>query len=722
MGQKKTRKKNTAKLERSPEVWQTVWGIVILGVGLALGLSLIRPEGAVGTQVSTLLERTFGIGRVVVPVFVLGAGVGLLRKTNPLGWLSFGLYVGIFSILLGIVHLFVRAPLVWEQAFVPQGGGFVGGLIAGAGVWGLGVWGATILLITLFVALLVIIFNISFSIDPLWDKLTARIRRSSSRSSSQPSGSDTQTSPVYPEQTEEESGEKPDTQSTEPSVSETKEEPVSSGGGGSVPVSFPHYDGPSLDLLEPLKASDEPDSGNLEEKKETIQSTLRNFGIEVEMGEVHQGPTVTRYLLRPVNAVKLSRITALQNDIALSLAAANIRIEAPVPGYSYAGIEVPNVKRAVLRLRALLESEPYQGGEMDLPLALGKNIMNEPVVVGLEKMPHLLMGGTTGSGKSMQLHSMILSLLYSNSPETLRLIFVDPKRVELSMYNNIPHLLTPVIVEEEKVVNALNWCVQEMERRYQIVASVGCRDIGAYNEYVKSGRLVETPNGEEEYEPLPYIVVVIDELADLMHSRKKEVEAPIVSIAAKARAVGIHLILATQRPSVDVVTGLIKANFPARIGLKVASNPDSRTILDASGGEHLLGNGDMLFSGSDIGQLQRIQGAYVSSKEMNDVIEAVKRSGPPTFDPNVVESNQPGGGRGLAGTESGGGDAKFDEAKEIVVASQKASASYIQRRLQVGYSRAARIVDELEEAGIVGPDRGSKPREVLVSSLEEEDV
>jgi len=721
---KRKKKTQQKSLQRRPEVWQTVWGILLIGVGLTLVLTVFQPQGALGTRLNTGLGMVFGVGRMLVPFFVIGAGVFFLRRGKQIVWLPLTLYIAMFILLLGLIHLLGGGALTWSGFQMGTGGGLIGLLVAGSVVWVLGTWGAGILLATLVITLMVIVFDVSVSVEPMWQKLRTFLRKPKkqhpheSGQSETSSGSSAKTPPSVVEDEEVDTSSSSSAKQNDTESKDTTSDGESSHSG--VADVFPNYNGPSLELLEQSKPSDAPESGNLSERKSTIQSTLQNFGIEVEMGEVHQGPTVTRYLLRPSNGVKLARITTLQNDIALSLAAANIRIEAPVPGYSYAGIEVPNAKRAILRLRDLLESKEYQNDDIELPLALGKNIMNETVVAGLEKMPHLLMGGTTGSGKSMQLHSMILSLLYSNSPEDLRFIFVDPKRVELSMYNDIPHLLTPVIVNEEKAVNSLNWCVQEMERRYQIVSQAGFRDIGGYNEYVKSGRSVQNPEGEETSEPLPYIVVIVDELADLMHSRKKEIESPIVSIAAKARAVGIHLILATQRPSVDVVTGLIKANFPSRIGLKVASNPDSRTILDAPGAEDLLGNGDMLFSGSNLANMQRIQGSYLSEEEMNSVIDAVKQSGAPAYNSAVVESNQPGGGHGLADTEEGSEDARFEEAKEIVVTTQKASASYLQRRLKVGYARAARLLDDLEEAGVVGPDQGSKPREVLINSLEED--
>jgi len=472
---------------------------------------------------------------------------------------------------------------------------------------------------------------------------------------------------------------------------------------------------PELELLDISEDKEKPKSGDLKKNAEIIKSTLATFGIEVEMGKVDVGPSVTRYMLRPFNGVKLSRITSLQNDLALALAAQSIRIEAPIPGMSYVGIEIPNEKRSIVRIRDIFNSKEFQESKFQLPLVLGKNVMNKVVVFPLEKMPHLLIAGATGAGKSMGLNAMILSMLYRNPPSQLKLLFVDPKRVELSTYNGIPHLLTPAIVSPEKAMNSLNWCVSEMERRYEVLSKAGSRNIFTYNELVvkQKNNLGDVGVDEDILEYMPFIVVVIDELADLMTTHKKEVEGAIVRIAQMARAVGIHLILATQRPSTDVITGLIKANLPSRISFQVASQIDSRTILDAMGAEKLLGMGDMLFVGGDLAKSQRIQGPFVPEHEVKAVVEYLKNQSMEEYDNSITEANVPktfyqkGGDQALEGADN-----LFEEAKDLVLQTKKGSASLLQRRLKIGYARAARILDELEEAGIIGPADGSKPREV----------
>jgi S-DNA-T family DNA segregation ATPase FtsK/SpoIIIE len=426
------------------------------------------------------------------------------------------------------------------------------------------------------------------------------------------------------------------------------------------------------------------------------------------MGEINVGPTVTRYTLKPADGIKLSRITALHQDLALALAAHPIRIEAPIPGKSLVGVEVPNKAAAVVRLGSLLlYPEAKKSG--DLAFALGRNVSGEPIFKDIEKMPHLLVAGATGSGKSIMIHSIIISLLYKNSPEMLRFIMIDPKRVELSGYNGIPHLLSPVITENKKSIGVLRWAIQEMERRYQLLLAEGSRDIKSYN---KSGR------------GLPYLVIVIDELADLMTSYGREVEGSIIRLAQMARATGIHLIVSTQRPSVEVITGLIKANITSRIALQVASQIDSRTILDTAGAEKLLGSGDALFIAADISKPLRVQGAYITEEETKKVIDFIKKNNEST-DEGIAISNGDSGERLNLNFDdfSGDGDSDelLDEAIETVRAAKKASASLLQRRLKVGYARAARLLDIMEEKGVIGPGDGAKPRDVFYNDGEEND-
>ncbi|EKE07562.1 MAG: hypothetical protein ACD_18C00054G0003 [uncultured bacterium] len=460
---------------------------------------------------------------------------------------------------------------------------------------------------------------------------------------------------------------------------------------------------PPLDLLTTKKGK--PTSGDIKSNAEIIHSMLSEFNVGVTMGEVRVGPTVTQYSLKPDKGVKLTRITSLSNDLALALAAHPIRIEAPIPGQSLVGIEVPNQKTAIVSLRELLESKEFETRKHNLMVALGKDVGGKTWFADLPKMPHLLIAGATGSGKTVCMNTIIMSLLYQNTAETLRVIMVDPKRVELTLYNGIPHLLTPVITNTQQTVNALKWCIGEMDRRFEMLSKVGNRDITSYNEAFAANKM-------------PHIVFIIDELADLMATAAGEVEAGIIRLAQMARAVGIHLIVATQRPSVDVITGLMKANIPGRIAFSVASLVDSRTILDCSGAEKLIGRGDMLFQTAELSKPVRIQGSYISESEMKSVVKYLKGDDEPEYDTSIVESNKKnsGGTLNMFGGVADDQDPLFEECKELIVKYEKASASFLQRRLKIGYARAARILDELEEAGIVGPSQGAKPREILVTA------
>lgn len=465
---------------------------------------------------------------------------------------------------------------------------------------------------------------------------------------------------------------------------------------------------PPLDLLSSKKGK--PTSGDIKANLKVIEDTFADFRIEVDMGETRVGPTVTQFTLKPPKGVKLARLTSLSNNLALALAAHPIRIEAPIPGTSLVGIEVPNEKAAQVSLKELLEAKEFTKRPHNMMMALGKDVGGKTWFADLPKMPHVLVAGATGSGKTVCVNTILLSLLYQNTAETLRLIMVDPKRVELTPYNGIPHLLTPVITDVQKTVNALKWAIGEMDRRFEVLAKAGNRDINTYNEGNPDKRL-------------PHIVFVIDELADLMQNAGNEIEAGIIRLAQMARAVGIHLILATQRPSVDVITGLMKANIPGRIAFSVASLTDSRTILDSPGAEKLLGRGDMLLSTAALSKPVRIQGAFVSETEVKRVIEYLKGDEEPHYDESIVDASKAGGGTmSMFGGPTDSQDPLIHEAKAAVLEAGKASASYLQRRLRVGYARAARILDELEEAGVVGPADGSKPRDILVTEMDVSDT
>jgi len=472
-------------------------------------------------------------------------------------------------------------------------------------------------------------------------------------------------------------------------------------------ASDPNWQYPSIDLLN--QKQDKADAGDVNANAQTIHDTFANFNIDVEMEGANIGPRVTQYTLKPPTGVKLTKITALENNLALDLAAHAIRIEAPIPGKRAVGIEVPNVKAATVRVSSLFLSSQWQNTQGPLTIAIGKDISGTPVVTDLGKTPHLLVAGQTGSGKSVMINTILTSLLYRNTPSDLKLILVDPKQVELKPYDEIPHLLTPVITEPEKCISALKWSVAEMERRYKALADVGKRNIAEYNDFKKE-------------EGMPYIVIVIDELADLMMMAARDVEALIVRIAQKARAVGIHLVLATQRPSVDVITGLIKANVPARISFKTTSQVDSRTIIDQVGSEKLLGQGDMLMTLSDSPKPRRIQGAFIDDKETNKIIDFIRMQRPPQYDEEVVSQPVQLNGKGGIVADYGGQDPDDDmlkDAVQVVIDNRKASTSLLQRRLRIGYGRAARLIETMEEQGIIGAADGSRPREVLVSSVNE---
>jgi S-DNA-T family DNA segregation ATPase FtsK/SpoIIIE len=458
---------------------------------------------------------------------------------------------------------------------------------------------------------------------------------------------------------------------------------------------------PPLDLLS--DAQEIASSGNISKNIEIIQKTLANFGIEVTMSDVNIGPTVTQYTFKPAEGIKLSQITARQNDLALALAAKSLRMEAPVPGKSVVGIEIPNKVPAKVTLKQVIDTKEFKSAKGNLVMAVGLDVAGTPVVLDLEKMPHLLIAGQTGSGKSVAINSIIVTFLFRNSPDELRFILVDPKRVELTNYNGIPHLLTPVITETSKTVAALKWLVAEMDRRYRLFSEHGKRNIQVYNS--------SPPDGKK----LNYIVCIIDELADLMAASSKEVEGSIVRLAQLARATGIHLVLATQRPSVDVITGLIKANIPMRMAFAVASQVDSRTIIDQAGAEKLLGNGDMLIVGNEITKPRRVQGTFVSDKEIEAVINFWKEKSVAQYDETITEFKPQGGLAGSVGSDHAEEDELYDQAVEVVMQAGKASASLLQRRLKIGYARAARLLDLLEEDGIIGPADGAKPRDVLVS-------
>ncbi len=478
---------------------------------------------------------------------------------------------------------------------------------------------------------------------------------------------------------------------------------------------------PPLSLLETDKGK--PGVGDIKANANIIKRTLQNFGIDVEMDEISIGPSVTRYALKPAEGVKISKIVGLQNNLSLALAAHPIRIEAPIPGKSLIGIEIPNSVKTTVGLGTLLAQEEFQKSDKPLLVSLGKGISGKSHFGNLAKMPHVLIAGATGSGKSVTIHSILTSLLYRNPPETLRFLMIDPKRVELTQYNKIPHLLTPVITDAKKTIVSLKWAAKEMDRRYEILEKESVRDIESYHKNVLQPKLKkldgkEPAEGEEVPETMPYIVIIIDELADIMQAYPRELESAIVRLAQMSRAVGIHLMLSTQRPSVNVITGLIKANVPARIALQVASQIDSRTILDMRGAEELLGAGDTLYLGGEMSSPVRLQAAYISENEVKKVVSYIVNQYKDAI-PNEInltgndEKNNTFGTISLDDSGDADDDDLYEVAREIVTRAGKASTSYLQRKLRIGYARAARLMDILEERGVIGPSDGSKPRDVI---------
>lgn len=678
--------------------------IVVFFVVLAIlfTLSLANLAGPLGDIVNNVLKLAFGWAAFVVPVIFVFVAVALFRQKpeEESSSVSTHAYVGAVLLTLtitGLMHLWVLRNDI-NQAFdlVKQGlgGGYLGVLTSYPLLNFTGFIASLVILTAGLIISFLVTFNVSFrdlfmrseneGEDALANKPAGKLKINNAASAG------------FMKETVSEPNKVALREKTEFKVNNL-DDVMPSNKQALVATTDKNWKFPSLDLLEDAKTK--VDSGNIEANVAIVQKTLNDFGVEVEMGEVNVGPTVTQYTFRPAVGVKLSQIAGLQNDLALALSASSIRMELPIPGKALVGIEIPNKSTALVRIKEILGSPAFIEHESKLVFSLGRDVAGHPIVSDLAKMPHLLIAGATGSGKSVAVNSFLISLLYRGSPSEIKFILVDPKRVELNLYNGLPHLLTGVITDHQKAVNALKWAVAEMDRRYKLLSEVHKRNIAEYNSS-SSNRL-------------PYIVVVVDELADLMSVAQNEVEATIVRLAQMARAVGIHLVLATQRPSVDVITGLIKANITARIAFSVASQVDSRTILDIAGAEKLLGSGDMLYITSDLPKPKRVQGAYVAEKEIRKVVDFIKeQSGAVLYDEQIVE--KPQRGISIPGFEGSNDDEDelMQEAIETVRAAGKASASLLQRRLKVGYARAARLLDILEDKGIIGPGDGAKPREV----------
>lgn len=679
----------------NPEIVKNVAGIVLATITIITLLAFFGLSGKIGVYINDFLKTTLGWAAYFFPLSVAWIIYALFNAEKH--DLKIPNIVGVFGLLAsiaGFFHIFVSLEQSLEVAKAGFGGGYVGHFLNLVFYQVLSTEALFVVYLGLIIVFSILAFNVSFSQIKSFFKKEEDLKIN---------GNDKKSSPEL--KINNQNGETEPKKNGLTSIFVSKKEAPKNDSAPTLASSSDSKDLPSLDLLENKITGS--DAGDVRKNAAVIKETLSHFSIDVEMVDVNVGPTVTQYTLKPSEGVKLNKIIGLSNDLALSLAAHPIRIEAPIPGKSLVGIEIPNKSRAIVRLREIFESSPWNTTKGILEIALGKDVSGEIHVSDIAKMPHMLVAGSTGSGKSIFVNTVLMSLLYKLTPSNLRLLLIDPKRVELTAYNNIPHLVAPVVTDSEKAVSALKWAVYEMENRYKLFEAHGKRDILSYN-------------SDKSLPKMPYMVIVIDELADLMVVAAQEVETAIVRIAQMARATGIHLTIATQRPSVDVITGLIKANITNRIAFATASQIDSRTILDTPGSEKLLGAGDMLFLSSEMSKPRRLQSAFVSEQEIKAVTDFWREQNPPEYDEKVF--SQPVKGKsngGSVGTGEPVDDELFVEAAETVIHAGKGSASLLQRRLRIGYARAARLLDLLEDQGIIGPPDGARPRDVLVSSIDE---
>lgn len=679
----------------SRETFNTILGILSIVVSIFLLLGAFGLSGRVGTLAFDLLSYLSGVGYYLLPIVFLLLATSLLHERERQFALPqiFGSFL-LFLSSLGFVNL------------VSGKGGIIGKFISNPLVSLFDVYVTAIVLLALTTIAVLVIFDISLKLD---------IARLFSRRSSL---DEEEESPAVAKAMEKIKQEAEAIEEITPKVipqaklTAKKEESESF-----MPI-FARKSGktwtpPPLSLLE--RDSGKVGAGDIKANANLIKRTLLNFGIIVEMDEISIGPSVTRYALKPAEGVKLSKILSLQTNLELALAAHPVRIEAPIPGKSLVGIEVPNTSKSTIGLGSLITEPGYTDSDKPLLVALGKDITGQSVFDNIAKMPHLLVAGATGSGKSVTIHAFINSLLYRNPPENLKFIMIDPKRVELTLYNGIPHLLTPVITDPKKAILALKWLAKEMDRRYDILEKASVRDISSYHKNIYFPALEKAKEGEELPGAMPYTVVMIDELADLMQTYPRELEAAIVRLAQMSRAVGIHLVLSTQRPSVNVITGLIKANIPTRLALQVVSQIDSRTILDAPGAEKLLGAGDMLYQSGEMSKPIRLQSAFIREPEVKAVVKYLKDSYADELQDEINFSTDNTSNAIFSSDVSGDedDDELYEEARETVMQAGKASTSFLQRKLRIGYARAARLIDMLEERGVIGAGSGAKPRDVI---------
>lgn len=704
------------------ETMHAIWAIVFFLCALILFMSAFGVAGVAGKFIYKVFSYLLGFGYALLPILFLLLGASFLKPERP--------SIGIMRAISSALFLFSGLGII-QIALQNNAGGLLGKVLANPAVALFDVFASIFLLGSIFIISIIVMFDSIPDLIGFFKNLANLFRRKDSTTEEENEYEEdeeeyAEDDAEYEEEIPKEKNRKEITPIIAKKEEEEEEMPIKKRKGGLIST----YTPPPLNLLEEDKGK--PNTGDIKANANIIKRTLQNFGIEVEMDEITVGPTVTRYALKPAEGVKLSRIVGLQNDLALALAAHPLRIEAPIPGKSLVGIEIPNKVKSTVGLATLLADLGFQNSPKPLTIALGRGISGKAVFGNLAKMPHALVAGTTGSGKSVTIHSIVTSLLYRNGPDDLKFILIDPKRVELTLYKNIPHLLTPVITDAKKAILSLKWAAKEMDRRYDMLEKESVRDIESYhnNVYAKNPKITKTSEdgteSTEDADRMPYIVIIIDELADIMTSYPRELESAIVRLAQMSRAVGIHLLLSTQRPEVNVITGLIKANVPARIALKVSSQIDSRTILDAGGAEKLLGAGDMLYSSGEA-QPERLQSAFISETEVKKVVkylcdaykdeimdEISLSQGSISPDKSIFESSLE--------DEEDIDDELYEEARACVVEAGKASTSYLQRKLKLGYGRAARLMDTLEARGVIGAANGSKPRDVLEQIQRNEDT
>lgn len=714
---KKNNQKNNRrnkKVELKDETRSSILGLVLFVVAVFVVLSMFNLAGVAGQYFYGTLSSIFGFGYYLLPIILGVVGVSFMKSGRPhVARLHAICGVAVLITTLGIADIATNGA---GPSLNITFGGYIGSFMSWLLVRFFGMYASILLLGAILIVSLIVLFDERPNLVELWRRIRNFFRRDIPLPTFGQQKNTTADDEEFDEEIPEEVIEKiaPSALATAADAEEETDEVEDMPLLKVKKFVSKAYVPPPLTLLE--KDKGKPNVGDLKGNMNIIQRTLMNFGISVEMDEVTIGPSVTRYALKPAQGVKLSRIVGLQSDLALALAAHPIRIEAPIPGKSLVGIEIPNKIKSTVGLATLLSDDKFQNSPKPLTVALGRGLSGKSVFGNLAKMPHALIAGTTGSGKSVTIHSVIVSLLYRNGPEDLRLIMVDPKRVELTLYNKIPHLLTPVITDPKKTILALKWAAKEMDRRYDVLQQYSVRDIESYHTTVYG----KAKKGDE-IERMPYIVILIDELADIMQTYPRELESAIVRLAQMSRAVGIHLILSTQRPSVNVITGLIKANVPTRVALQVSSQIDSRTILDQGGAEKLLGAGDMLYASGEMSQPERLQSAFISEEEVKKVVDYLKNAYMDELPDTIELSGSIDKGNSMFNDSIGGDgddDDLYEDARQTVIETGKASTSFLQRKLGVGYARAARLIDMLEERGVVGPGNGAKPRDVLEKSMD----